>query len=149
MAQLFTRLLLATEQSEFDEGAEAIAPQIAARAEREAAVKIVELRQQALAVGVAIDLRLVSVVVADALRAPADAFVAEMLIQAHALGVVAQAEVRVGKPFNEILAARAACDADLIVMGSRGEPGIGRALLGGVAQKVMGLSEHPVLVLHS
>jgi hypothetical protein len=28
-------------------------------------------------------------------------------------------------------------------------PGIGRALLGGVAQKVMGLSEHLVLILHA
>jgi hypothetical protein len=273
MAQLFTRLLLATEHSEFDEGAEAmgfalarrcqlplttvlplvsnpefeaIAPQIAAKAEQEAALKIAELRQQAQVAGVAIDLRLrrgaepyeeivdeareqgsdviiirrrgkrgllanllvgemvskvvthapchvlivprearlwqqrvlvaaeatptgrqimatavavaaqcalplhlVSVIAVDALRAPADAFVSEMLIHAHALGVAAQGEVRVGKPFNEILAARAACDADLIVMGSRGEPTIGRALLGGVAQKVMGLSEHPVLVLHS
>lgn len=272
MAQLFTRLLLATEHSEYDSGAEAmgfalaqrcqlplatvlplvsnpefeaIAPQIAAKAEQEAAAKIAELRQQAQAVGVAIDLRLrrgpepyqeivdeareqgsdviiirrrgkrgllanllvgemvskvvthapchvliaprearlwqqrvlvaaeatptgrqivatalavaaqcalplhlVSVVAADALRPPADAFVADMLIEARALGLVAQGEVRVGKPYTEILATRAACQADLIVMGSRGEPGIGRALLGGVAQKVMGLSEHPVLVLH-
>ncbi len=273
MSQLFTRLLLATEHSEFDAGAEAmgfalaqrcqlplttvlplvsnpefeaIAPQIAAKAEQEAAVKIAELRQQAQAVGVAIDLRLrrgqepyqeivdearaqgsdvviirrrgkrgllanllvgemvskvvthapchvlivprearlwqqrvlvaaeatptgrqivatamgvaaqcalplqlVSVVGTEAQRPPADAFVADMLVAARAFGVVAQGEVRVGKPFTEILAARAASQSDLIVMGSRGEPGIGRALLGGVAQKVMGLSEHPVLVLHS
>jgi hypothetical protein len=273
MAQLFTRLLLATEHSEFDAGAEAmglalaqrcqlplatvlplvsnpeyeaIAPQIAARAEQEAAVKIADLRRQAQATGVTIDLRLrrgeepyqeivdearaqgsdviiirrrgkrgllanllvgemvskvvthapchvlivpreaqlwqqrvlvaaeatptgrqivatamavavqcalplqlVSVVADAGLRAPADAFVAEMLAQARALGVAAQGEVRVGKPFTEILAARAACQADLVVMGSRGEPTLGRALLGGVAQKVMGLSEHPVLVLHS
>lgn len=273
MAQLFTRLLLATEHSEYDTGAEAmafalaqrcqlplttvlplvsnpeyeaLAPEIAAQAERDAAAKIAELRQQAQAVGVSIDLRLrrgeepyqeiideareqgsdviiirrrgkrgflanllvgemvskvvthapchvlivprearlwqqrvlvaaeatptgrqivatalavaaqcalplhlVSVVAADALRPQVDAFVADMLIQSRALGVVAQGEVRVGKPYTEILAARASCQADLIVMGSRGEPSIGRALLGGVAQKVMGLSEHPVLVLHS
>jgi nucleotide-binding universal stress UspA family protein len=36
----------------------------------------------------------------------------------------------------------------LIVIGSRGDSRIGRALVGGVAQKVMGLSEYPVLVLH-
>ena len=84
MAQLFTRLLLATEHSEFDTGAEAMAfalaqrcqlplatvlplvsnpeyeamaPQIAAKAEQEAAAKIAELREQAAAVGVTIDLR--------------------------------------------------------------------------------------------
>jgi nucleotide-binding universal stress UspA family protein len=273
LAQLFTRLLLATEHTPFDAGAEAmaialaqrcqlplatvlplvsnpeyeaIAPQLAAQAEQEAAAKIAQLREQAQAAGVSIDLhlrrgaesyreivdeataqgsdviiirrrgkrsflanllvgemvskvvthapchvlivpreahlwqqrvlvaaeatptgrqivatalavaaqcalplQLVSVVAADALRPQADAFVTEMLIQAHVLGVVVQGEVRVGKPFTEILAARVACQADLIVMGSRGEPSIGRALLGGVAQKVMGLSEHPVLVLHS
>jgi nucleotide-binding universal stress UspA family protein len=272
MAQLFTRLLLATEHSEFDAGAEAmafalarrcqlplttvlplvsnpefeaIAPQIAAKAEQEAAAKIAELRQQAQVVGVSIDLRLrrgaepyqeivdeareqgsdviiirrrgkrsflanllvgemvskvvahapchvlivpreahlwqqgvlvaaeagesgrqvvttalavanqcalplhvVSVVGTEAQRPPAADFVAEMLAQARAKGLAAQGEVRVGKPFAEILAARAASQADLIVLGSRGDASIGRALIGGVAQKVMGLSELPVLVLH-
>ena len=84
MAQLFTRLLLATECSEFDTGAEkmafalaqrcnlplatvlplvsnpeyeALAPQIAARAEQDAAVKIAKLRAQANTAQVAIDLR--------------------------------------------------------------------------------------------
>ena len=33
-------------------------------------------------------------------------------------------------------------------MASRTDRGIGRALVGGVAQKVMGLSEQPVLVLN-
>ena len=271
MAQLFTRLLLATEHSEYDTGAEAmgfalaqrcqlplatvlplvsnpefeaIAPQIAVRAEQEAAAKIAELRAQAQVAGVSIDLRLrrgaepyqeivdearaqgsdviiirrrgkrsflanllvgemvskvvahapchvlivpreahlwqqrvlvaaeatptgrqivatalavavqcalplhlVSVASAEGLRPPLDAFVAEILAEARALGLTAQGEVRVGKPFTEILAVRAASQSDLIVMGSRGEPGIGRALVGGVAQKVMGLSEYPVFLV--
>jgi len=272
MAQLFTRLLLATEHSEYDTGAEAmgfalaqrcqlplvtvlplvsnpeyeaVAPQIAAQAEREAAAKIAELRAQAQAAGVSIDLQLrrgeepyreivdeamarnsdviiirrrgkrsflanlmvgemvskvvshapchvlivprearlwqqrvlvaaeptalgrkivatsiavaaqcglplhvVSVVHSEAQRAEADAFVMEQVKLAQAQGTAARGEVRVGKPYTEILAATAASQADLIVMGSRGEPNIGRALLGGVAQKVMGLSEQPVLVLN-
>lgn len=272
MAHLFNRLLLATEHSEFDTGAEAmafalaqrcqlplatvlplvsnpeyeaLAPQIAAKAEREAAVKIAQLREQAATVGVTIDLRLrrgeepyqeivqeamqqgsdliitrrrgkrgflanllvgemvskvvahapchvlivpqeapmwsqrvlaaaeataqgrqivatatavavecglplhlVSVVAAEAERPQAEAFVADMLDHARQAGVVAQGEVRTGKPFTEILAASAACHADLIVMGSRGDSRIGRALVGGVAQKVMGLSEIPVMVLN-
>lgn len=272
MASLFTRLLLATEHSEFDTGAEnmalalakrcqlplaavlplvsnpeyeALAPQIAAKAEREAAVKIGQLRAQAQADGVAIELRvrrgeepyreiveeareqasdliiirrrgkrsflanllvgemvskvvahapchvlivprearmwsqrvmvaaepteqgrhivamaiavaaqcslplhLVTVVPAEALRQQAQAFVSDMVNQARLAGVAAQAEVRTGKPFTEILEARAASQSDLIVMGSRGDSRIGRALVGGVAQKVMGLSDHPVLVLH-
>lgn len=272
MAELFSRLLLATEHSEFDTGAEtvamdlaqrcqlplttvmplvsnpeyeALAPQIAAQAEREAATKITQLRTKADAVGVTIDLRvrrgeepfreivdeareqgtdliiirrrgkrgllanllvgemvskvvahapchvlivprdsrmwsqrvlaaaeptaqgrqvvatavsvaaqcdlplhLVSVVPAVELRQQADAFITEMMDQAQLSGVVAQGEVRVGKPFTEILASVASSRADLIVIGSRGDSRIGRALVGGVAQKVMGLSDHPVLVLH-
>lgn len=272
MAQLFTRLLLATEHSEYDTGAEtmafamgqacqlplvtvvplvsnpeyeALAPQIAAQAEREAAAKIAELRTQAEAAGVTMDLHvrrgeepyreivqeaqaqgsdliiirrrgkrsflanllvgemvskvvahapchvlivpresrmwrqrvlaaaeptaqgrqvvatavavaaqcglplyLVSVIAAEGQRPPVDAFITEMLDQARLGGVVAQGEVRIGKPFTEILASVVSSESDLIVMGSRGESRIGRALVGGVAQKVMGLSEHPVLVLH-
>lgn len=273
MAQLFTHLLLATEHSEYDTGAEAmafalahrcqlplatvvplvsnpeyeaIAPQIAARAEREAATKIAQLREQAQAVGVTIDLHLrrgeepyqeivdeaaaqgsdmiiirrrgkrsflanllvgemvskvvahapchvlivprearmwqqrvlvaaeataqgrrivatavavaaqcalplhiVCVVAADSLQPQADSFLAEMAILAQAQGVTAQGEARIGNAYKEILAARNTSQADLIVMGSRGEASIGRAMIGGVAQKVMGLSEYPVLVLHS
>jgi nucleotide-binding universal stress UspA family protein len=273
MAQLFTRLLLATEHSEFDAGSErmalalaqrcqlplatvlplvsnpeyeALAPQIAARAEQEAAVKIAQLREQAKAVGVSIDLRvrrgeepyqeivneaqsrgsdmiiirrrgkrgllanllvgemvskvvahapchvlivsreasmwsqrvlvaaeateqgkqivtvaiavaaqcglplhLLSVVGADAQRPAAQAFVSTMLTQSRESGVLAQGEVRSGKASTEILAARTQCQADLIVIGSRSDSHIGRAMVGGVAQKVMGLSEVPVLVLHA
>ena len=272
MAQLFTRLLLATEHTEFDTGAEAVAlslaqrcqlplttvlpllsnpeyetlqPQIAARAEREAATKIASLREQAQAGGVTINLRLrrgeepyqeivkeaqaqgsdliiirrrgkrgflanllvgemvskvvahapchvlmvprgarlwsqrvlaaaaptaqgrqvvataiavaaqsglslhlVSVISAEGLRSQADSFITEMVNRAQLSGVVAQGEVRSGKPDTEILALVASSRADLIVIGSRGDSRIGRALVGGVAQKVMGLSEHPVLVLH-
>lgn len=272
MAQLFARLLLATEHTEFDSGAEqvalalaqrcqlplttvlpllsnpeyeALAPQIAARAEQEAATKIVRLREQAHAAGVAVELRvrrgaepyqeiveearsqgsdlivirrrgkrsflanllvgemvskvvahapchvlvvpraaamwrqrvlvaaepaaqgrqvvatavtlaaqwglplhLVSVVPVPRLRPQADAFVTEVLSLAQQEGVVAQGEVRIGKPHTEILAAVASSRADLIVIGNRSDNRLGRALLGGVAQKVMGLSEHPVLILH-
>ena len=107
----------------------------------------------AVASGVAaqcgLPLHVVSVVATEGLRAQAQAFVTQLVEQANHEGVNAQSEVRVGKPFTEILAARDASDSDLIVMGSRGDSRIGRALVGGVAQKVMGLSEYPVLVLHS
>ena len=272
MAQIFTRLLLATECSEFDAGAEkmafamaqrcqlplttllplvsnpeyeSLAPQLAARAEQEAALKIAKLREQANSAKVAIELRVrrgeepyleiveearsqnsemiiirrrgkrgllanllvgemvskvvahapchvlivpreaamwnkrvlvavdpsedgrqivavatgvaaqcglplhvVSVAAAEGLRAQAKAFVASLVEQAERDGVSAQGEVRIGKPYTEILAGRDASASDLIVMGSRSDRKIGRALVGGVAQKVMGLSEHPVLVLH-
>ena len=272
MATVFQRLLLATEHTEFDVGAEtvafdlaqrcklpltsvlplvsnpeyeALAPQIAAQAEREAAAKIAQLQTQAHTVGVAIDLHvrrgeepyreivdeareqasdliiirrrgkrgflanllmgeMVSKVVAhapchvlivprearmwsrrvlvaaapdaqgrglvstatavaaecglplhvvcvapgDAQRQPADVFLTDALELARQHGVSAQAEVRIGKPFTEILASATRCQADLIVIGSRSDNRIGRALVGGVAQKVIGLSESPVLILH-
>jgi nucleotide-binding universal stress UspA family protein len=272
MAQLFNRLLLATEHSDFDTGAEALAfalarrcqlplatvmplvsnpeyealaPQIAARAEREAAARIAQLREQAAASGVAIDLRLrrgeepyeeivqealqqgndliiirrrgkrgflanllvgemvskvvahapcdvlivprearmwqervlaaaeptaqgrqvvataaavaaecclplhVVIVIASAEERPkSEAFLREALELAQRRGVTVQGEVRMGKPFTEILAAGVGCRADLIVMGSRSDNRIGRALVGGVAQKVMGLAEIPVMVLN-
>jgi nucleotide-binding universal stress UspA family protein len=273
MAELFTRLLLATEGSEFDVGAEkmafalaqrcqlpldtvlplvsnpeyeALAPQIAARAEQDAAQKIARLREKASAAQVSIAMRVrrgeepyleiieeararnaemiiirrrgkrgllanllvgemvskvvahapchvlivpreaamwskrvlvavdpaedgrplvaiaagvaaqcglplyvVSVASAEGLRAQAQALVTQLVDQAQQAGVQAQGEVRIGKPFTEILASRESSDSDLIVMGSRSDSRIGRALVGGVAQKVMGLSEYPVLVLHS
>lgn len=272
MAQLFTRLLLATEHSEYDTGAESmalalaqrsqlplatvlplvsnpeyesLAPQIAARAEREAAVKIVELRAQADAMGVTIDLQvrrgeepyqeiveealarqskliiirrrgkrsflanllvgeMVSKVVAHApchvLIVPREArmwkqrvlvaaeptsrglrlvtlaagvalecglplhvvcvnpsdtheqqvetFMAEALTLARQGGASAQAETRRGNPSSEILAAATECQADLIVIGNRNTNSLGRAFLGGVSQKVIGLSEKPVLLAH-
>ena len=273
MAQLFTHLLLATEGSEFDVGAEkmafalaqrcqlplatvlplvsnpeyeALAPQIAAQAEQEAAITVAKLRAQANAAQVALDLcvrrgeepyreivdeararncemliirrrgkrgllanllvgemvskvvahapchvlivpreasmwnrrvlvatdptedghpivaiaagvaaqcglplHVVSVVAAEGLRAQAQALVTQWVEQAQRDGVATQGEVRIGKPFTEILAARASSGSDLIVMGSRSDRRIRHALIGGVAQKVMGLSEHPVMVLHS
>jgi nucleotide-binding universal stress UspA family protein len=273
MSQLFSRLLLATEGSEFDTGAEkmafamaqrcelplaavlplvsnpeyeALAPQLAARAEQEVALKLARLKEQAKAAHVAIEprvrrgeepyleiveearsqnsemiiirrrgkrgllanllvgemvskvvahapchvlivppeaamwtqrvlvavdpaedpnaivaiasgvaaqcglpLHVVTVVAAEDLRVQAQALVTQAALQAQRAGVLAQGEVRIGKPFTEILAAREASASDLIVMGSRSDRRIGRALVGGVAQKVMGLSEHPVLVLHS
>ena len=84
MAQLFQRMLLATERTEFDAGAErvalalaqrcqralgvvmplasnaeyeAVAPQLAAQADRDAAARLQPLREQARAAGVAIELR--------------------------------------------------------------------------------------------
>ena len=102
----------------------------------------------AVAAQCGLPLHLVSVVPAEGLRPQADAFINEMTNKARLGGVTAQGEVRTGKSFTEILNSATTCQADLIVIGSRGDNRIGRALVGGVAQKVMGLSEHPVLVLH-
>ncbi len=77
-----------------------------------------------------------------------DAFMTQVTRLAQAKNVNVQSVIRKGKPFAEILAAAQECQADLIVIGSRNDQHIGRALVGGVAQKVIGLSDSPVLVLH-
>jgi nucleotide-binding universal stress UspA family protein len=272
MSHLFTRLLLATEHTEFDAGAESVAismaqrcqlplatvvplvsnpeyeslaPEIALRAEQEAAVKIAEIRASAQAKGVSIDLRvrrgeepyreiveearargseliilrrrgkrgflanllvgeMVSKVLAHApchvLFAPREShmwrqgvlvaaepgaqglrlvktaaavaaecglplhlvyvtsgaasapetqsFLSDATAEAQQLGISLQLDVRSGKAFTEILAAAKAHHADLLVIGSRNDSRIGRAMIGGVAQKVIGLSDKPVLVLN-
>jgi nucleotide-binding universal stress UspA family protein len=81
-------------------------------------------------------------------RMPADAFIAESLTAAHQANVVAEGQVLVGKPLAMILDAAARASTDLIVIGSRSDHSIARALIGGVAQKVIGLFEHAVLVVH-
>jgi nucleotide-binding universal stress UspA family protein len=272
MAQLFTRLLLATEHTEFDAGAEALAismakrcqlplatvlpllsnpeyeslaPELAQRAEQEAATKIAEIRATAQTQGVSIDLRvrrgeepyreivdearsrnseliilrrrgkrgflanllvgeMVSKVLAHApchvLFAPREsqmwhqavlvaaepgaqglrlvktaaavaaecglrlhlvyvasddkhnpetaAFFDQARAEAQQLGVSLQLDLRQGKAYTEILASAATLQTDLLVIGSRNDRRIGRAMIGGVAQKIIGLSDKPVLALN-
>lgn len=272
MTHVFTRLLLATEHTEFDRGAErlaismaqrcqlplatvlplvsnpeyeALAPEMARRAEQDAAAKIADIRAQAQTQGVTIDLRvrrgiepyqeivaearerntdmiilrrrgkrgflahllvgeMVSKVLAHApchvLFAPGDAcmwhqrvlvaaepgsqglylvrtaaaiaaecglplhlvyvtesgakttdthdFFTQAQACAQQLGVSLQSEVRSGKTYAEILSAASAGDADLLVIGSRSGNRLGRATIGAVAEKIIGLSDKPVLALN-
>lgn len=54
-----------------------------------------------------------------------------------------------GHPGEEIVATAKAWSADLIVIGSHGRSGLGRALLGSVAEAVMRHAPCPVLVVRS
>lgn len=65
---------------------------------------------------------------------------------ARALGVEAQVQWRGGRPHEQIVAAAREAGADLVVIGRRGEETVAHAWLGGVAQKVIGFAEVPVLV---
>ncbi len=60
----------------------------------------------------------------------------------------AQAVMRVGVPWEGILAGAKEAGADLIVIGTHGRHGIPRALLGSVAEKVVRMSPIPVLSVH-
>jgi len=64
----------------------------------------------------------------------------------RAFGVTVDAVTRVGRPHEQIVAAAQQLGADLIVIGRHGGDSLSRAWLGGVAQKVIGLAEEPVLV---
>jgi nucleotide-binding universal stress UspA family protein len=60
----------------------------------------------------------------------------------------AKSVLRPGVPWQEVLAAAAEWQADLIVMGTHGRQGIERALLGSVAEKVVRMARIPVLTVH-
>lgn len=111
------------------------------------------LRIAALAMAVAAECRLPLSVVsvctdAPAARAAAEDFVRGAVARARQAGLDATGAVLDGKPSASILQAAQDSGADLLVIGSRGDAHIGRALIGGVAQKVIGLASQPVLIAH-
>ncbi len=61
----------------------------------------------------------------------------------------AEAIVRTGVAWQEILSAAEDAGADLIVMGTHGRSGMGHLLLGSVAEKVVRLSPIPVLTVRA
>lgn len=54
-----------------------------------------------------------------------------------------------GSPWREILSAIAQKHVDLVVMGTHGRRGVGRALLGSVTEKIVRLSPVPVLTVRA
>lgn len=68
------------------------------------------------------------------------------LIESHRdRGVEIRPMLRVGTPWEQILEAAKEVSADLVVMATHGRKGLPRALLGSVAEKVIRMSEIPVL----
>jgi hypothetical protein len=105
-----------------------------------------------LAGAVAAECRLPVTVISVAepsLQRPAGHFVHDSVERLQQRGLQADGRVLHGRPYEQILQAGREVGADLIVMGGRGEQPLARALIGGVAQKVIGLAEHPVLVAHT
>lgn len=62
-------------------------------------------------------------------------------------GLTVDVVLRDGSPHREIVDAARTLGADLVVVGRHGGDFLGRAWIGGTAQKVVGLAEHPVLVV--
>lgn len=83
---------------------------------------------------------------ADESRRRAEASLQRAIAAAQGSGVALDAFARVGRAHEQIVEAARHCGADLIVIGRHGDEGLARAWLGGVAQKVIGLADGPVLV---
>jgi nucleotide-binding universal stress UspA family protein len=79
-----------------------------------------------------------------AAQASLDAAVADVKRRVDARGIL-----RRGRAWEEILATAKEIDADLIVMGTHGRRGLPHAVLGSVAEKVVRLSDAPVLTVRS
>jgi nucleotide-binding universal stress UspA family protein len=62
-------------------------------------------------------------------------------------GVSAESLITVGNPFEQILASVKTQAADLVVVGRHGESSVIHTPFGGTTQKVVGLSDVPVLVV--
>ena len=99
-----------------------------------------------LAAECGLPLRVVCVALGEETRATAQQALQAALLQARGHGGHVDGELRVGRPFQELLDAARAHAADLIVVGRHRPETLGRAWIGGVAQKVIGLAECPVLV---
>jgi len=83
-------------------------------------------------------------------RAAAESTIAHARAVAEAAGIPTPGSgILPGKPFEQILAAAKTLNADLIVMGRHGESNLIRAPFGGTTQKVLGLTESPVLVVRA
>jgi nucleotide-binding universal stress UspA family protein len=60
-----------------------------------------------------------------------------------------ESKLKTGLPWQGILDAIDELKPDLVVMGTHGRQGIGRAILGSVAEKLVRLSTVPVLTVHA
>ncbi|QLG61674.1 universal stress protein [Halorarum salinum] len=87
--------------------------------------------------------------VREALTEGAEDAVATVEADGEAAGVTVETTVGEGRPHERILAAARERDADVIVIGTHGRGGFERFVLGSVAEKVLRLSDRPVLVVPS
>src|SRR5215831_11541104 len=65
----------------------------------------------------------------------------------RAAGIPCESTLLVGRPDTEIVAHAEKTHADLVVMGTHGRSGIGHALLGSVAERVVQHARSPVLIV--
>lgn len=85
----------------------------------------------------------------DEMEAAGRSSVVEIRERANDAGVHAVDVLRRGTPYRAILDYAQEHDIDLIVIGTHGRSGVRRALLGSVAERVVRLSEAPVLTVRT
>lgn len=85
----------------------------------------------------------------DERRSEAERAVAAAVERLRGLGLQAEGQVAEGRPDDAIIKTAEAAGADLIVVGSHGRTGLTKVLLGSVAERVIGHSPCPVLVVRS
>jgi nucleotide-binding universal stress UspA family protein len=74
---------------------------------------------------------------------------AESLAKLQKVVPDADSKLKTGQPGPGIIDAIAELKPDLVVMGTHGRQGVGRALLGSVAEKLVRVSAVPVLTVHA
>lgn len=93
-----------------------------------------------------LNLRILCVAPDESSCLPAETALSAAASTARQLGLRVDAELRFGRPYQQLLAATHDCGADLMLIGRHGDDNILQAWVGGTAQKVIGLSDCPVLI---
>jgi nucleotide-binding universal stress UspA family protein len=83
------------------------------------------------------------------LTATAEERLDQLLSSLRASSPGAKGLLKVGVAWEQILAAAAEVRADLVVLGTHGRRGVAHAVMGSVAERVVRLSEIPVLTVRS
>jgi universal stress protein A len=85
----------------------------------------------------------------DALREPLEQQLRLLAQELTARGSTADSRLALGRPASEIVRVAAEGGYDLVVMGTHGRTGLGRALLGSVAERVVRRARCPVLTVRT
>lgn len=148
MSSLFSRILVAVDDSEPSQRALAFAIRLATQ--YEGALTCVHGVDWAAAVST-LEAGLSAedpTPIVEALRTEGKALLARACAQARGAGIACDEQIVEDKPEDAILSAARNADSLVIVLGTHGRGGIGRAVLGSVAEGVVRRSETPVLAIH-
>lgn len=103
----------------------------------------------AIAVQCNLPLTIISVIQHDtpALHTEVERTISHTVAVATEAGAQVRSLILLGKPFEQVLETAKSLGADLIVVGRHGESNVVRTPFGGTTQKIVGLSDRPVLVV--